>query len=223
MKKHKVQKIIAMSGLCSRRKAEEYILKKMVIINDRIAEIGDVASFDDIIKVNHRIIQIKKDFKRKVYILNKRLGEVCTRKDPQGRKSVFERLPKLESGRWVMVGRLDINTSGLLIFTNDGEYAHELMHPSFNLQRIYLVEVTGEISPTSVSRLLRGVKLYDGISKFSEVKVLKKMGNKTQLQVIITSGKNRIVRRLFKSQGLQVVSLHRIQHGHFKLSKSESG
>jgi 23S rRNA pseudouridine2605 synthase len=150
---------------------------------------------------------------------NKPEGELCSRKDPQGRPTVFDRLPKILNGRWIAVGRLDINTSGLLLFTNDGELANRLMHPKHEIEREYAVRVFGEVDREILNRLTKGVELEDGMAKFTEIR--KRPGDEESLNswynVSLSEGKNREVRRLWESQGLKVSRLIRVRYGTLEL------
>ena len=155
-------------------------------------------------------------------MLNKQAGELCSRR-PQGeRRRVFEVLPRPRSGRWIMVGRLDLNSSGLLLFTNSGELAHKLMHPSSDIERVYAVRVTGKLSPESIQRLLAGVELEDGYARFESLSSSANNSGQSYnqwLQVSVRSGRKRMVRRLLASEGVQVSRLIRVAFGPQQLPK----
>ena len=219
--KIKIQKLIADSGFCSRRAAELLISEGRVYVNGKKAGIGDRYTYVDKIRIDNDSINLNNRFhqssERQVFLMNKQLGEVCSKKDEKGRKSVFDRLPKIKSGRWIMVGRLDINTTGLLIFTNDGEYANYLMHPKNNIKRVYRVKIQGILTLQHIQNLKNGVLLFDGVSRFDTVEQIKKTDKNSVIEVSTTSGKNRIVRRLLESQGKTVLRLKRTIYGSFEL------
>jgi 23S rRNA pseudouridine2605 synthase len=219
-KYERIHKLIAMSGSVSRRKAEALVATGRVKINGEKAVIGQKCFLTDVITIDDEIITINHKQRRYVYILNKRLGEVCTRKDEQGRTTVFERLPVCPQGRWIMVGRLDINTTGLLIFTNDGDYAESLMHPRYGNERVYVAKIHGVFNEEIKNKLLKGVLLDDGLGQFRRINVTKQHNKQTMVEVVTMSGRNRIVRRLFEAVGCQVAKLHRIQFGPFDLKKT---
>ena len=213
----RVQKLIAMSGFASRRKAEALIEAGSVKVNGHVITLGHQCYESDHITIHGQPIQVETKPKREICILNKRLGEVCTSSDEQGRPTVFERLPPCPQGRWIMVGRLDINTTGLLIFTNDGDYAQKLMHPKYEMERVYVAKIFGDFNKDIQRKLLAGIQLEDGLGQFNQIRVIKQNNKQTLVEVMTTSGRNRIVRRLFKAAGCQVSRLHRIRFGQYEL------
>lgn len=217
----KLQKIIAHAGLASRREAEVWIKNKRVSVNGSIAELGDRATIKDKIRVDGKILQVieKDNFVRRMLAYHKPEGEICSRKDPEGRTTVFDTLPKMKNGRWLNIGRLDINTSGLMFFTNDGELANRLMHPSHEVIRKYAVRVRGNVTEDIIKQLTQGVKLEDGYAKFESIEDIGGEGANHWYHVVLKEGKNREVRRLWEAFELQVSRLQRIQYGHFKLSR----
>ncbi len=217
----KLQKLLARMGLGSRRQMEEVIKSGRVTINGEVATIGDRVIKGDEIRVDGRLVKYKSENekRRRVIAYYKPEGEVCSAKDPEGRPTVFERLPKLTHDRWVMVGRLDINSSGLLLFTNDGELAHRLMHPSNEIVREYAVRVLGEVTPEIARTLTEGVMLEDGMASFDDIKTGGGDGVNKWYHVRLKEGRNREVRRLFESQGLKVSRLLRTHYGAIKLPK----
>lgn len=221
MKDEKLQKALARMGLGSRRQMEDVIRSGRVSINSAPATIGDRVSIGDEIRVDGRLIRYKaeNEKRRRVLAYYKPEGEICSATDPEGRPTVFERLPKLTHDRWVMVGRLDINSTGLLLFTNDGELAHRLMHPSNEITREYAVRVLGEVTPDIAKNLTAGVMLADGMAQFEDIKEGGGDGVNKWYHVKLKEGRNREVRRLFESQGLKVSRLLRTRYGSINLPK----
>lgn len=212
----KLQKVLARLGIASRREAEQWIKDGRIQVNDKRATLGQRVSARDSLSVDGR--PVKQDpnqgILRRVIIYNKPEGEVCTRHDPDGRPTVFSRLPKLQGGRWINIGRLDINTTGLLMFTTDGELANRLMHPSYNMDREYAVRVRGEVTEEMIENLKKGVMLEDGMAKFSDVQVAPEGdGLNRWYHCVVMEGRNREVRRLWESQGVVVSRLKRVRFG----------
>lgn len=217
----KLQKVLARCGLGSRREMEAAIDAGRASINGNDAKLGDRVETADIIRFDGNIINSQQASEEpcRVLIYNKSDGEICTRSDPENRPTVFERLPRLRVGRWIAVGRLDINTQGLLLFTNDGELANRLMHPRFQIEREYAVRVFGEVNDGIIQRLRTGVKLDDGIAKFTKIKREGGEGLNQWLKVTLNEGRNREVRRLWESQEVQVSRLIRTRYGQINLPK----
>lgn len=217
----RIQKIIARSGLTSRRGAEALIRQGRVKLNERLAVLGDKASSDDRVYVDDQEI-LPVEVALKVLMLNKPEGYISTRKDPQGRKSVFELLPRMPAGRWISVGRLDINTSGLLLFTCDGEIANQLMHPSSNIEREYVCRVFGEVNQHKINRLKKGINLdsNDFAASFKSVIRVSSSGKNHWYKVILMQGRYREVRRLWEAVGCRVSRLKRIRYGPVELPAS---
>ena len=184
-----------------------------------MAIIGQLVSEKDTFEIEGRSIKLlKKDpTKRRVLMYNKRVGEISSRNDPDHKKTIFDSLPKLRSGRWVSVGRLDINTSGLILFSNDGSFANNLMHPSSNIEREYVARVHGHVSEKIVNNLIKGVKLEDGFAKFSDVQSGRKGKTNQWFAMVIMEGRSREVRRLWESQGLEISRLKRVRYGNLFL------
>ena len=209
----KLQKILAAKGLGSRREIEKWISAGRVRINGRQAKLGDRAGEADIVELDGRRVQAKPQTHR-VIIYHKPEGEVSTRRDPEGRPTVFDRLPKLKDQRWVAVGRLDINTSGLLLLTTDGELGNRLMHPSSAIDREYMTRIFGNVDDTILHNLRTGVELDDGPASFSDITELEQdSGQNRWYCVCLKEGRNREVRRLWESQGLMVNRLKRVRYG----------
>ena len=195
------------------------IRQKKVLVNGQLAIIGQLVSEKDTFEIEGRSIKLlKKDpTKRRVLMYNKRVGEISSRNDPDHKKTIFDSLPKLRSGRWVSVGRLDINTSGLILFSNDGSFANNLMHPSSNIEREYVARVHGHVSEKIVNNLIKGVKLEDGFAKFSDVQRGRKGKTNQWFAMVIMEGRSREVRRLWESQGLEISRLKRVRYGNLFL------
>ena len=210
----RLQKVLARAGYGSRREIERLIEEGRLQVNGQVARLGDsVVDADEISLNGRRLVIATSSAKPRVLIYHKPEGEVCTRSDPEGRATIFDRLPKLRSSRWVLVGRLDINSSGLLLLTTDGELAHRLMHPSSEIEREYAVRVLGEVSAQQIANLRNGVELEDGPARFVEVRDAGGQGVNHWYKVVLTEGRHREVRRLWESQGVQVSRLIRIRFG----------
>ncbi|QYK02894.1 23S rRNA pseudouridine(2605) synthase RluB [Shewanella psychrotolerans] len=218
----KLQKVLARAGHGSRREMEAWIAAGRVSIDGEIAKLGDRIEADAKIRIDGRAVSVKseEDLVCRVIAYHKPEGEICSRKDPEGRPTVFDRLPRTRDSRWVAVGRLDINTSGLLLFTSDGELANRLMHPSHEVEREYAVRTFGEVTDACIQRLRNGVTLEDGPAHFDKVKPAGGEGMNKWWHVSLAEGRNREVRRLWESQEVQVSRLIRIRYGMIELPKS---
>lgn len=221
----KLQKILARTGLASRREIERWIDQGRVSVNSITAKLGDridCASKSVNICIDGKPVKIiaSQKIPLRVLLYHKPIGEICTAYDPEGRDSVFNHLPPLSEGRWIMVGRLDINTSGLLLFTNNGELAHQLMHPSYHLERRYAVRILGIVSSNMLEKMREGVLLEDGKAHFDDITEGAGEGANHWYYVTVKQGRNRIVRRIFESQGLTVSRLMRIGFGPVNLPRS---
>jgi len=215
MSDEKLQKVLARSGYGSRREMERWIEQGRFSINGEKAKLGDRVARRDQVQLDGRDIELvsELDSPRRVLIYNKPVGEVSTRHDPEGRPTVYDHLPPLKNGRWIAIGRLDINTSGLLIFTSDGELANKMMHPSANIDREYAVRVLGNIDDEMISNLKEGVLLDDGMAKFTDVQFFDGEGANKWYHCVVMEGRNREVRRLWESQGIRVSRLKRVRYG----------
>ncbi|MBV9575244.1 MAG: pseudouridine synthase [Gammaproteobacteria bacterium] len=211
----KIQKILAHAGMGSRRQIETWIQEGRITVNGKTAAIGDRMTYHDKVCVDGREIKLikSKNQKSRVLIYHKPEGEMCTRSDPEGRPTIFERLPLIRNSRWICVGRLDFNTSGLLLITNDGTLAHQLMHPSTEIEREYAVRIRGEVTPEILAKLKKGIKLEDGLASFDQVVDAGGTGANHWYHVIVKEGRNRLVRRLWEALGLTVSRLIRIRFG----------
>jgi 23S rRNA pseudouridine2605 synthase len=222
----KLQKVLARMGLGSRRKLEESIKAGELTVNGSMATLGDRVVAGDKIKFKGRPVANDEKIENRVMLYHKPVGEVCSRKDPEGRATVFDGLPRLKSGRWVSVGRLDYNTSGLLLLTTDGELANALMHPSSRVEREYLVRVMGRVDEAMLQRLKSGVDLDDGPARFTDIQEggSDSEGINRFFYVVLSEGRNREVRRLWESQGVTVSRLKRVRYGEvFIPSKLKKG
>jgi len=212
----KLQKVLARLGLASRRDVENWIAAGRVKVNGTIATLGQRVDLHDAIAVDGRLLKREEatEVVRRVLIYNKPDGEICTRDDPEGRPTVFDRLPRPKEGRWINIGRLDINTTGLLLFTTDGELANRLMHPSYEMDREYAVRVRGEVDDEMIERLKTGVMLEDGPARFTDIQQAPGgEGFNHWYHCVVMEGRNREVRRLWESQGLVVSRLKRVRFG----------
>ncbi|HLV78505.1 MAG TPA: pseudouridine synthase [Marinobacter sp.] len=211
----RVQKLLARAGVGSRREIEGWMEAGRLIVNGQIAGPGHKATIKDTFELDGKILDVASAgaVVRRVLIYNKPEGEISSRKDPEGRPTVFDRLPRLKDLRWISIGRLDINTTGLVMFTTDGELANRLMHPSSQIDREYAVRVFGEVDDAMIERLLAGVLLEDGMAKFSDITPAGGSGINRWFHVTLLGGRNREVRRLWESQGVRVSRLKRVRYG----------
>ncbi|SCX87225.1 ribosomal large subunit pseudouridine synthase B [Nitrosospira sp. Nl5] len=215
---HKLHKLLAQAGLGSRREMEELIATGQVTINGKVAETGDRAGPDDVVRVGKRTIHFKSgDRLPRVVLYHKPEGEIVSHDDPEGRPSVFDKLPQLRSSKWISIGRLDYNTSGLLIFTTDGELANRLMHPRFEVEREYAVRIMGRLTPEVTARLITGIELEDGPAKFDHLSDQGGEGSNHWYRVVLKEGRNREVRRMFEAAGMTVSRLMRVRFGPINL------
>lgn len=209
----KLQKVLAGQGLGSRRTMEEWISAGRIRVNGEVAHLGQRVLRSDTIQVDGgRPLRQVADHTR-VLLLNKPSGQVCTRRDPEGRPTVFKGLPRLKQGRWISIGRLDVQTTGLLLLTNDGELANRMMHPSAGLDREYAVRVNGKLSDEAMAELIQGVMIDGDLHRFSDIQYFNGRGVNHWYHVVLMEGKNREVRRLFESLGLMVSRLKRVRYG----------
>lgn len=219
----KLQKVLARAGHGSRRELETLIRSGRVSVNGKVAVLGERLEDESaVIRIDGHVVSMKADEELvcRVLAYYKSEGELCTRHDPEGRRTVFDRLPKIRGSRWISVGRLDANTSGLLLFTTDGELANRLMHPSRQVEREYLVRVFGEINEQKIKNLVRGVELEDGVARFEDVVYAGGEGMNHTFYVVINEGRNREVRRLWESQDTTVSRLKRVRYGDIFLDKA---
>jgi len=219
----KLQKVLARAGFGSRREMEGWIEAGRVKVNKVVATLGDRVDEADRIQVDGKPVPQAnlKERRSRVLLYHKPVGEICTRHDPDGRETIFNNLPTLSSGRWITIGRLDLNTSGLLLITTDGDLANRLMHPSHEIDREYAVRVLGDVDSEMLKRLQSGVELDDGAAHFDEIKVIGGEGANRWYHVILREGRNREVRRLWESQGVKVSRLMRVRFGLVSLPRGQ--
>src|SRR3990172_4283729 len=217
----KLQKVLARAGYGSRREIEGWISAGRITVNGKPATLGDRVTENDKICIDGHAPQAHRlhSTKRRVLAYYKPEGEVCTRADPEGRPTIFDHLPTLRNGRWIAVGRLDINTTGLILLTTDGELANRLMHPSSEIEREYAVRVMGQVSSDMLQRLTTGIMLEDGPAHFDAVIDAGGQGSNHWYHVILKEGRNREVRRLWESQGVKVSRLTRVRYGSIALRR----
>jgi 23S rRNA pseudouridine2605 synthase len=241
----RLQKLLSAAGFGSRRQVEQWILEGRLTVAGRTAKLGDRAGAGDEVYLDGRRLELgpREPQTHQVLLYYKPAGEVTTRRDPQGRPTVFDRLPPPQLGRWIVVGRLDVNTSGLLLFTTDGDLAHRLMHPSSRIEREYLVRVRGRPDPGTLRQLLRGIPLDDGLAAFDRIvesstdkiagaildgeqpaqRARRRDGAAQPLnasyRVVLHEGRNREVRRLWEAAGYEVGRLLRIRYGPIELPR----
>ena len=211
----RIQKVLARAGLGSRRQIEGWITEGRIAVNGKRANLGDKVGPRDRVELDGKLLSANAtpDQPSKVLAYHKPAGEICTRSDPEGRPTVFQSLPRLKDARWISVGRLDFNTAGLLLFTNDGELAHALMHPSREIEREYAVRVRGKASEEQIALLLKGVELEDGPAKFLKVTDAGGELSNHWYHVVLAEGRNREVRRLWEAVGIEVSRLIRVRFG----------
>lgn len=214
--------MLASAGYGSRREIEGWIAAGRLSINRRTAQLGDRIVPVDRVALDGRLLKLERTTpeRRRVILYHKPEGELTTRKDPEGRPTVFEALPRLRRGRWVSIGRLDFNTSGLLLFTNDGELANRLMHPSREIEREYAVRVLGGVNGEQLNALTRGVSLDEGPAKFDSLREAGGEGVNRWYHVTLKEGRNREVRRLWEAVGAKVSRLIRVRYGEIALSRN---
>ena len=215
----KLHKALADAGLGSRRELEDWIIAGRVSVNGMPAHVGQRIGPEDKIRVNGKLIQLRFAQGRlpRVLIYHKPEGEIVSRDDPEGRPSVFDKLPRLKAGRWITVGRLDFNSCGLLVVTNNGDLANRMMHPRYELEREYAVRILGELTDEQKQQLLDGVMLEDGPAKFNSLVDKGGEGSNHWYHVTLNEGRNREVRRMFEAIGLTVSRLMRVRYGPISL------
>jgi len=216
----RIQKILAHQGIGSRRQIDQLLQEGRIKVNGKVAKPGDQIAGNEKVSIDDKAVRLARHhIKPKLLMYHKPIGLVSTRNDPEGRPTVFSQLPKLQQGRWIGVGRLDINTSGLLLFTTNGELANRLMHPSFEVEREYAVRVRGDVTPEKIQALTEGIELEDGLAKFDQILDGGGQGTNHWYHVVLREGKNREVRRLWEAVGVEVSRLARVRYQDFTLPK----
>ncbi len=217
----RIQKLLARAGYGSRREIEHWIAAGLIHVDGKVARLGDRISPQSHVTLRGEPAPLGAVAKPRIRALayHKPVGEIVSRSDPEGRDTVFDHLPTMKTSRWIAVGRLDFNTSGLLLFTNDGELANRLMHPSYAIEREYAVRILGEVAPEILARLRKGVTLEDGIARFDDIVDAGGSGANHWYHVLLREGRNREVRRLWESQGLRVSRLARVRYGPLALPR----
>ena len=218
----RLQKVLASAGYGSRREIESWIAAGRISVDGEIAQLGQCVSGREEIRIDGRTVALAAAVNRqtqRTLLYHKPVGELTARSDPEGRPTVFDHLPVIRTGRWISVGRLDLNTAGLLLLTTDGELANRLMHPSYEIDREYAVRVLGQVEASVFSQLLSGIELEDGMASFSKIDDAGGRGANHWYHVILKEGRNREVRRLWESQGVKVSRLIRVRFGPISLPR----
>ena len=216
----RLQKWLAGKGLGSRREIERWISAGRITVDGEVAALGAKVAGTERVCVDGKPVRVsEREIKDRTIIYHKPPGEICTRSDPQGRKTIFKSLPRVLGARWISVGRLDYQTSGLLILTTDGELANRLMHPSSELQREYVVRALGQLNDKQLAELRKGVELDDGMARFESIELSSGEGANKSYVVTVSEGRNRIVRRLFGKVGCRVNRLMRVRYGPISLPR----
>lgn len=216
----RIQKFLAHHGAGSRRQIDALLQQGRISVNGKVAKPGDQVEGREKIAIDGKLLRLRRHEARpKILMYHKPVGEICTRSDPGKREDVFQNLPALNQGRWVSIGRLDINTSGLLLFTSDGELANRLMHPSYEVEREYAVRVHGAVNSDMLKQLSEGVELDDGPARFEQIIDSGGSGSNHWYHVVIKEGRNREIRRLWEAVGVEVSRLVRVRYDSFNLPK----
>jgi len=220
----KLQKVLARAGIGSRREMERWIADGRISVDGHVASLGDRVNPEQTLRADGHVLRHTSTTpRRRLLIYNKPEGELCTRSDPAGRPTIFEHMPRLHRGRWITVGRLDFNSSGLLLITNDGDLANRLMHPSSEIEREYAVRVQGQVTEDMKRQLRHGVDLEDGLARFDTIRDSGGEGSNHWYHVTLKEGRNREVRRMWEAVGVARVSrLIRVRFGPVELPRGLS-
>ncbi|MBF0265621.1 MAG: pseudouridine synthase [Gammaproteobacteria bacterium] len=218
----KIQKVLARTGYGSRREIERWIVAGRIQVDGKLAVLGDRISAENKVSLDDKTLFLSWElYQQRVLAYYKPEGEICSRSDPEHKKTIFDNLPRLTIGRWIAAGRLDINTTGLILLSNDGQLINRLMHPSHEIEREYAVRVLGDVTDDIVQNLKQGVMLEDGLAKFDTIKFSGGEGANRWFHVVLKEGRNREVRRLWESQGLKVSRLSRVRFGNIPLLRGQ--
>lgn len=221
--KVRIQKLLSSSGIASRRTIEKWIKKNRLIVDGKFAKIGQIVSGSEKFQLDGDLLAVKLHHTNHKYIIyNKPINEISSRSDPDKRPSIFDNLPKIENSRWISVGRLDVSTSGLLLFVTDGSLANALMHPSKQIIRRYVVRIHGNPKKTEINQLLNGIDLHDGVAAFESINIVGGKNTNEWFHVTVREGRNRIIRRMWKNIGYDVSRLIRIGYGPIELPRTLS-
>lgn len=218
--KERIQKVLSDSGLASRRQIEKFIQEKRIYVDDRLAKIGEKVSRDDLIFLDGKKINLSIKNKLRILALNKPEGYECTRSEKSPKKKIFDLLPPEKKFRWISVGRLDLNTSGLLLLTNNGQVANKLMHPSSMLDREYIVRIRGKVDPVDLDKLKRGIRIDGYKMKFNDLVQGRVTKSHSWFAIVIQEGKNREIRKLWSTLGYEVSRLKRVRFANIFLSST---
>ena len=218
--KERIQKVLSDSGLASRRQIEKFIQEKRIYVDDRLAKIGEKVSRDDRIFLDGKKINLSIKNKLRILALNKPEGYECTRSEKSPKKKIFDLLPPEKKFRWISVGRLDLNTSGLLLLTNNGQVANKLMHPSSMLDREYIVRIRGKVDPVDLDKLKRGIRIDGYKMKFNDLVQGRVTKSHSWFAIVIQEGKNREIRKLWSTLGYEVSRLKRVRFANIFLSST---
>jgi len=218
----KIQKVLARTGFASRREAERWIAAGRISVDGVIAKVGDrICEENKVLLDNKPLFLAWETHDIKVLAYYKPEGEICSRSDPDHKRTIFDNLPRLKIGRWIAAGRLDINTTGLILLSNDGDLINRLMHPSHEIEREYAVRVLGEVTDEQIEQLKQGVSLDDGIAKFEKIRFAGGEGANRWYHVVLKEGRNREVRRMWEYFGIRVSRLSRIRFGNIHLRRGQ--
>lgn len=218
--KERIQKVLSDSGLASRRQIEKFIQEKRIYVDDRLAKIGEKVSRDDRIFLDGKKVNLSIKNKLRILALNKPEGYECTRSEKSPKKKIFDLLPPEKKFRWISVGRLDLNTSGLLLLTNNGQIANKLMHPSSMLDREYIVRIRGKVDPVDLDKLKRGIRIDGYKMKFNDLVQGRVTKSHSWFAIVIQEGKNREIRKLWSTLGYEVSRLKRVRFANIFLSST---